>query len=324
MKDLKHLLNKIAREQHFTTALQTADPCAFINGYMDDILGSTLGRGRRLTALDELTPRLHDIKMKLWNICDPDWFDTGLNAALDAILILIQEALCILSWLGGVQGTVLRLSLEALHLAIRAIRRVADNPSGLTSALAVACKQIHTTIITMDGLDILEELGIDEGPTTFQVQPTPVACPQINEGWIRDFLNQYDGIGDDMQEILVYTLLAMAVAFAAALAAAALISSAAVAAVTASWTAAIQSAIAWLIGEQAAVVAAGLVGAISATCIADDTDIGVEEEVKEWTCCLPGGAEPEEGWDEDDCLNNGGELFGPMHMCQIDTPGDEK
>ena len=90
----------------------------------------------------------------------------------------------------------------------------------------------------------------------------------------------------------------------------------------------------------AALVAAGLITQAQADGLVDDmvdgveaceiedpvdpTDIGVEEEVKEWTCCLPGGAEPEEGWDEDDCLNNGGELFGPMHMCEIHLPDDEK
>jgi hypothetical protein len=54
----------------------------------------------------------------------------------------------------------------------------------------------------------------------------------------------------------------------------------------------------------------------------DDTDIGVEEEER-FTCCLPGGESAPEDWDEDDCLNNGGDVFGPLHMCEIHLP-DEK
>ena len=95
-----------------------------------------------------------------------------------------------------------------------------------------------------------------------------------------------------MLEVVLSTLLALSAAIAATLAAAALIGPAAVASAIAAATSAIQSALAWLIGQQAAAtVAAGFVAAISTTCIADegdDTDTGVEKPTSGGGCCVNG------------------------------------
>mgnify|MGYP003677653693 FL=1 len=115
------------------------------------------------------------------------------------------------------------------------------------------------------------------------------ACPEVNDNWVRDHLNQYDEIQGIVLEVVLSTLLALSAAIAATLAAAALIGPAAVASAIAAATSAIQSALAWLIGQQAAAtVAAGFVAAISTTCIADDTDTGVEKPTSGGGCCVNG------------------------------------
>jgi len=136
--------------------------------------------------------------------------------------------------------------------------------------------------------------------------PTPITCPEVvNEGWIRDHLNQYDEIKGQVLEIVIAILLGLSAAIAAALAAAALIGPAALASAIATATAAIQSALAWLIGQQAAAtVAAGIVAAISTKCIADDTEIEVKEPTE--VCCFEGEIIDDVPGGENGCEEIGG------------------
>jgi len=133
------------------------------------------------------------------------------------------------------------------------------------------------------------------------------ACPEVNEDWIRDYLNQYDEIQGIVLEMVISILLTSIAFAAAALAAAALVGPATLAAAITTAEVGIAKAIAWLIGKEAAgLVAAGIVAAISTTCIADDTEIEVKEPTSGGGCCVNGevvdGIE-----DKDSCdATNGG------------------
>jgi len=293
MENLKRLLNRIAREQHFTTAQNQLAKASYDCGLMNDMLNDLVASGpgyetRRLTAFREIGLRIKRMKIHIEDICDSDYFIVdGLMELVEAILVLIEESICILNWLGGIQGVVLRASLGTLGAIITYLKTLANNPLLFHDAKDLWCRSMQRIIFALDGLDILEELGIDEGPT-LQVQSIPETCPEVvNEGWIRDHLNQYDEIKGQVLEIVIAILLGLSAAIAAALAAAALIGPAALASAIATATAAIQSALAWLIGQQAAAtVAAGIVAAISTKCIADDTEIEVKEPTE--VCCFEG------------------------------------
>ena len=304
MKDLKRLLNSLAKELDFTIAQSQLAKASYDCSIMNDILNDLAGSGipgyetRRLTAFSEIDRRINDIKTKADDVCVEGLYFFGMHKLIEEIIVLIEESLCILNWLGGFQGVVLRTSLEALKGIMNHLRKMSHLSSLFKSASDALCTSVMQEIITIDGLDILEELGIDEGPTTFQLQPTPTTCP---EGVVDGIINTLppSPLLDEVETIrLILSTLAIAAAAALAVLAAAIAAGVPAAVATAVYNATILSAkgiaIAALVllgftEKTAADTADGVADGVE-NCELDTTptDIGVEEEIKGEGCCLNG------------------------------------
>jgi len=332
MKDLKSLLNKLAKEQNFTTAqnqwAKAEYSCVLMNGLLDDLLASSgLGSGyatRRLTAFTELKSRLFDMKMHLEDICDPDLFLVGLKATLEAVLVLIEESVCILSWLGGIQGVVLSVSLDSILVAIRSVMVVIDRPPLLDKALDVACMQIAVAMIAIDGLDILEELGIDEFPS-IQIQRVPITCP-VSEVWYDEYVlsiaallgNPDPATLDAIGNILFWLGAALGAIVAAIAWLPAVAAAAAYATLSAALRATAALAIAALGIDQAVAdsIVDDLADAIFEECEENEEVVVEEPEKGEFRCCLPEGETFID--DEEGCNAAGGEWMN-VPECPIEV-----
>ena len=338
MKDLKHLLNKIARDQHFTTAQNQLAKASYDCGLMNDVLNDLAGSGipgyetRRITAFSEIKTRLFNIKMQIEEICS-GFNPSNMGNFIEAILVLIEESLCILSWLGGVQGTVLRASLTALRSLMTHLRKLAHNSGLFGPAKALLCLEAHPIIITIDGLDILEELGIDEGPTTFQVQPTPMVCPTsvVDQVLL--------GLGELVEPETLDLIGEIMMALATALAAAAVLLATLPAGIAAiAYAAAVLAARQAATAALAALVAAGLITQAQADGLVDDMVDGVEAceiedpvdpkpidiGVEQGGCCFEGQSIEVPGG-ENGCQDIGGTWLDDLtQMGCMDLPQYEK
>ena len=305
MENLKRLLNRIAREQHFTTAQNQLAKASYDCGLMNDVLNDLVASGipgyetRRLTAFREIGLRIKRIKIHIEDICDSDYFIVdGLMELVEAILVLIEESICILNWLGGIQGVVLRASLGTLGAIITYLKTLANNPLLFHDAKDLWCRSMQRIIFALDGLDILEELGIDEGPT-LQVQSTPITCPTripvtVDIEWWESFLIwALDGVDPADMEAAGNAATCVGV-LTGVLAASGPIF---VCTTGVKGLSAATAALAVFVGvDRASAIENQLV-----MCTPDDNDI----------CCA--GGQVHEGWTFEECLEIGGAWGDPEH-----------
>ena len=335
MNDLKHLLNKLAKEQNFTTAQGIIPYAPSLSGYdctgIDNHLNSILLTNPNTNIWRLVTGNLRGV---LSNVAGFFWFLCSANngpglSPIDSlskqefrqgfrnIQTEIQKAICLIAWglINGLRftgihpaGYIARAILRALVHMFEVIDMFFNNEShpryGKITP-SILCSIIAWQIIEVEGF-VKDPIG----RPILDPQRVPITCPEIiDKKWIRDHLKQYDEIGDIMREFLVYMLLTLTAAIAAALVLAAAAGAGALAAAIQSAITSLTAALSGLLGSKTATaVAAGLVGAISATCIADEpdtTDTGLEEPEK-GGCCLSGN--PVDGvYSPDDCSNIGGD-----------------
>ena len=364
MNDLKHLLNKLAKEQNFTTAQGIIPYAPSLSGYdctgIDNHLNSILLTNPNTNIWRLVTGNLRGV---LSNVAGFFWFLCSANngpglSPIDSlskqefrqgfrnIQTEIQKAICLIAWglsnglrFPGIHpaGYIARAILRALVHMFEVIDMFFNNEShpryGKITP-SILCSIIAWQIIEVEGF-VKDPIG----RPILDPQRVPITCPV--SAWESVLLALADVVSEDALDLIGNILSALGLAIAAAVGAAAawpfifggwVYINAVLAAKTVATTAIAALLAAGLITVAEADAANEAVGDVVdgvEACGPDTTDTGLEEEEKgegEGGGCCDASGVPQDPDNETDCLNEfpGGYWVDDMHLGCVVIPDGEK